>query len=356
MTCHGGRVFEASRLLGKSPEEILDFSSNLNDFFPFEVVEKILKRHLHWIKYYPDIDHALLSLSRFLGLPEEKISLGSGSADLLFRVFLTLAPKRVLLIIPCFPEYQRAAQAVGAEVLTFALKKEEGFEIKVERLLEMAFSGVDLLVLCNPHNPTGTFLAQGELAFLIEVLNNKGVWVLVDEAFADFISPGRRPNLSAFLKQGKKLLVLRSLTKALSIPGLRLGYLLGPEEFTRRLKALTPPWHIGSLGQALLEHLEEVWRAFEDGLSEFYKERERFKQELSRKFRVYPSEGNFFFVEVGDPLLPARLYEKGILVRGAEGFKGFPEGFIRVAVKLPWKNDVLLKTLEEVRDVPKGIS
>lgn len=355
MVYHGGRVFEASRLLGKPPEEILDFSSNLNDFFPFEVVEEILKGHLHWLRYYPDVDHALGSLSRFLDLPVGKISLGSGSAELLFRVFLTLLPKRVLLLVPCFPEYERAARAVGAEILMLPLRKEDGFEIQAERLLEVAFSAVDLLVLCNPHNPTGTFLTQGELSLLIEALDKRGVWVLVDEAFADFISPGQRPDLLAFLKQDKKLLVLRSLTKALSIPGLRLGYLIGPEGLISRLKALTPPWHIGSLGQALLEHIEEVWKVFEGGLPEFYKERERFRQELSKRFRVYPSEANFFFVEVGDPLVPARLYEKGILVRGAEGFKEFPEGFIRVAVKLPWKNDVLLKTLEEASDVPKRI-
>lgn len=356
MVCHGGRVFEASRLLGKPPEEILDFSSNLNDFFPFEVVEEILKRHLGWLRYYPDVDHALFCLSRFLDLPQEKISVGSGSADLLFRAFLTLSPKRVLLPVPSFPEYERAAQAVGAEVLRLPLRKKEGFKIQVEKLLEMASSGVDLLVICNPHNPTGTFLTQGELVYLIEALDKRGIWLLLDEAFVDFVNPDQRPDLSPFFKQDKRLLVLRSLTKTLSIPGLRLGYLIGPEGFVKRLRALTPPWHIGSLGQVLLEHIGEVWKVFEKGLPEFYKERERFKRELSKRFKVYPSEGNFFFLEVGDPLLPTRLYERGILVRGAEGFKGFPEGFIRVAVKLPSKNDILLKTLEEVCDVPKGTS
>lgn len=354
MVYHGGRVFEASRFLGKPPHEILDFSSNLNDFFPFEVVEEILRRHLQWLKYYPDVNHALESLSRFLGLPLEKIAVGSGSVDLLFKAFLALSPRRVLLPVPSFPEYERAAQAVGAQVLTFPLNKKEGFEIQVERLLEVALSGVDLLVLCNPHNPTGTFLGEKELLSIIETLGKRGVWVLVDEAFVDFVSPGQKPDLLPFLEKGRRLLVLRSLTKALSVPGLRLGYLIGPEEFLRKLQALTPPWQIGSLGQVLLEHIGDVWRVFEEGLPEFYRERERFKQELSKKFKVYPSEGNFFFLEVGDPLLPIKLYQKGILVRGGEGFRGFPEGFIRVAVKLPSKNDILLKTLEEVCNAPEG--
>lgn len=340
---HGGKVFWASELTGIPPEGILDFSSNTNAFFDPELLRRLLSERLPWIAYYPEPSRALRSLSSFLGIGEEYLWIGNGSADLLYLLLMALFPRRVLIPVPTFSEYERASRAVGAEVSFLPLSEEGGFRINPDEVIRAA-RDADLVFLCNPNNPTGVLLGEDEVRGILEGLRG---WLLVDEAFVDFVDPGRRPNLVPLLEEGR-LCLLRSLTKALSVPGLRIGYLMAPPDLVRKVKALSSPWPINTLAQAVLEDLVALWRAFETGLPSFFEERRRFASALAELMGVFPSQGNFLLLKAPLEDLPSRLLPRGILVRGPEGFRNLSPWFIRVAIRKAKENQRLIEALKEV--------
>ncbi|RLA85202.1 MAG: hypothetical protein DRG31_03565 [Deltaproteobacteria bacterium] len=347
---HGGRVFEASELTGLRIEEILDFSANLNAFLDSSPLLDLLKEHIHWISFYPDVTRALRSLSGFLQLPEDNIWVGNGSAELIFSILRAIRPKKVLIPVPTFSEYERAALTSGSQVEFLKLREGDGFRPSLEDLLRAGETS-EMLILCNPNNPTGVLFGQEELLELIRGL--KKTWLLLDEAFLCFVQPQRRPDLRE-VALNERVILLRSLTKAFAIPGVRLGYLLAPKDVIRKIRATTPPWPINTLSQLVLEHLKELWPILEKGLGEFFIERERFFVRISRYLRAYPSEANFFLLKAKDPQLPRKLMARGILVRDPSGFRNLDPGYLRVAIRRPWENERLIKVLQEVTDGFEG--
>jgi len=180
---HGGKVFLASELTGRPPWDLLDFSSNINCFFDLKRVKEILMENIDLLAFYPDLNRAKQSLSNFLNLPKENLFLGNGSAELIFLTLRVLKPKKVLLPVPTFSEYERAAIGVGAQIKFLVLEEQNGFHIPEERLIN-SFKEADLLILCNPNNPTGNLLNEEILKECARI--SKG-WLLIDEAFLEFV-------------------------------------------------------------------------------------------------------------------------------------------------------------------------
>jgi len=340
---HGGKVFLASELTGRLPWDLLDFSSNINYFFDLQKVKEILLENIDLIAFYPDLNRAKRSLSNFLNVPKENLFLGNGSAELIFMTLRILKPKKVLLPVPAFSEYERASIGVGAQIKFLVLEEENGFHIPEERLFN-SFKEVDLLIICNPNNPTGNLL-DGEI--LKECARISKGWLLIDEAFLEFVPFEKRPNLIEEIFKNK-VIILRSLTKVFSIPGIRVGYLIGPSFFIEKLKEQVHPWGINVMAQILFEHFEALYSLFLKGFGEFLKEKENFQKELSQIFKVLPSQANFFMFKTPKEDLFQRLLEKGFIIRDLRELKGLGSGFYRVCVRQSEDNKKLIKALREV--------
>ena len=349
MMRHGGRVFEASERLGRPLTEIIDFSSNINAFFDLDRVRELLRKSIDWLAFYPDLERSRRVLSSFLEIPVSNLWVGNGSSQLIYLVLQALKPREVLIPIPTFSEYERAALATGAKV-SFLQLEEDGFRLRPQLLLDALSHETEAVFLCNPNNPTGGLLSQEELVELHRTFERRGIWLLVDEAFVDFVSPEKKPSLERYACGGRVLL-FRSLTKVLAIPGLRLGYIIGPKRAVERVEGVSDPWPINIFAQLVLEHLGELWRAFEEGLPRLFGQRRIFEEKLQELFDVFPSEANFFLVRTGIPswILASFLLQKGILVREGRGFRGLREDFIRVAVRKAEENSRLIEALKEAK-------
>ncbi len=295
------------------------------------------------LAFYPDLNRAKRSLSNFLNLPKENLFLGNGSAELIFLTLRVLKPKKVLLPVPTFSEYERAAIGVGAQIKFLVLEEQNGFHIPEERLIN-SFKEADLLILCNPNNPTGNLLNEEILKECARI--SKG-WLLIDEAFLEFVPFEKKPDLTEEIFKNKVIL-LRSLTKVFSIPGIRVGYLIGPSFFIEKLKELAPPWGINVMAQIVFEHLETLYSLFLKGFEEFLKEKEIFQKELSQFFKVFPSQANFFMFKAPKEDLFQRLLEKGFIIRDLQELRGLGPGFYRVCVRRSEENKKLIQTLKEV--------
>ncbi|MBW2039054.1 MAG: aminotransferase class I/II-fold pyridoxal phosphate-dependent enzyme [Deltaproteobacteria bacterium] len=349
---HGGRVFQAAENLGISPYEILDFSANINAFFDLSAIKRLIEEHLDYIHVYPDPDlkRGRDALAEFLHLPTENVAVGNGASHLIHLLPQALRPKKVLIPVPTFSEYERGVLSAGAEISFLRLQEDEGFCLRAESLLSTLDPSVDMVILCNPNNPTGQLLLQEELEEIERHLRKDGTWLVVDEAFIDFVPEQKRPYLLEKTIDGRVVL-LRSPTKCLAIPGLRLGYLAAPRTVIHSVIALTPPWSVNCFAQLILENFQDLYEVFKKGLPQLFAERNFLKGELGKNFKVFPSEANFLlFKSKGfTSTNPSKaLLKHRILVRDCMNFRGLDEGFTRVAVRGRDENLKLIKAIREV--------
>ncbi|MCK4617623.1 aminotransferase class I/II-fold pyridoxal phosphate-dependent enzyme, partial [Candidatus Aerophobetes bacterium] len=184
---HGGNHREVARRYGLSPNEILDFSANINPWANSLGIEKIVRANLKEIYHYPDPQCAELikQISQYLGVDRENILAGNGSTELIYLAARALLPRRALIFAPTFFEYERALKACGGEPKFLFLKESQGFSVSIQKIIE-AIKDVEAVFICNPNNPTGTFFPEDELLELVKITKERKISLILDESYLDF--------------------------------------------------------------------------------------------------------------------------------------------------------------------------
>ncbi len=354
---HGGNVWQLAERLGVPLEEVLDFSANINPLGPPKGVRGALKKALSQVIHYPEPTYERLrkAICRYLNAPGNTplhILLGNGSSELLHFIPSFLKPRCIAFPAPAFSEYERSARAAGAKALKIMGNPEDGFSPREEELARAA-RVAELLFLANPQNPQGMLLRAELLELALREAGRSGCWVVLDEAFMDFLPEPSSQSLVEMAYLGKKVLVVRSFTKIFALPGLRLGYVVGPEMLIQGMIGRRPPWAVNSLAQAA------ALAAVEDGdyLLRTRRLMERERQFLAKGLRAieglfpYPSQANYLLVELSSfvpsaSTLAGRLASKGILIRDLSCMEGLGSRFFRLAVRSRRENERLLRELE----------
>lgn len=338
---HGARVPGEIARLGLRPEDVVDFSASVNPHGPApEVSEAALSAD---ISAYPDRDCRELreAVAARAGVGPECVVAGNGSAELIDHLARCyLAPDDAALVVgPTFGEYERASLLRGARISRFDREiSPGGASLDLAGLSTLIHNEKPrVLWLCNPNNPTGDLLARGDIEEILEAVSQVGGILSLDEAYRDLVLAGEPDDLTDLLSGGN-LVLLRSATKAHSIPGLRLGYALSDPAVVSALSAVRPPWNVSGPAQAAgvaacsppaLRHLEESRKALAREAA--YLSREL----LGLGFRVLPGVANYLLVEVsvlgGGAAARGGLLAEGLQARDCASF-GLPE-YIRVAVR-----------------------
>jgi len=317
---HGGRELWYRRRSGRP---LLDFSANLNPFPP----EVPWEPDPSALSSYPDDRYEALreAIGRAFGRPVEEIAVGNGSMELI-RVFCqaVLSPgDGYYLDPPTFGEYELSARLAGA------LPREDPARARVR-------------FLCNPNNPTGALLSAARVREDLRQVRNSGGLLFLDEAFIELSDPAE----SLVVDRDPSLFLLRSLTKAFAVPGIRFGYGFGDPDLIARMEVLRPPWSVNAFAEAYaIEALRHYDRLGESRLR-IGKERDWLEEQLADLgLAPLPSSANFLLVLLGEPAtaLAGRLLEKGILVRDCTSF-GIPNA-IRIAVRTHEENEQLIGAL-----------
>ncbi len=349
---HGGNVFQIARELGLDPSAILDFSASINPLGMPAGVRRAALEALDRAVHYPEIDAASLTeaLAAHLGLPAGNLLPGSGSTELLYLFPRVLKPRRALLVTPAFSEYERSLQQAGAAIDSFPLSPDDGFRLDVASLLRRMTPQTDIVLLTNPGNPSGAGIEPAVIEEIARAVREQAV-VGVDEAFVDFV-----PQLSVIdrVTEHANLYVLRSLTKFYAIPGLRAGYLAGPERGIARLAAARPPWPFATVAQAAAQAAldEEDYRR--QTLETIPVLRRQLAEGLSAMgITVYPSVANFLLARLEGAgasarELAAELRGRGILIRDCSNFPPLDGRYFRVAVRTATENEKLLRALGDL--------
>ena len=339
---HGGDIYGGIAL---------DFSANVSPLGTPRSVTDAIERALPELYRYPDPYCRTLvqTISEYEGVPENFVLCGNGASELIYAYCGAVRPKRAMELAPTFSEYSLALRRTGCEVVRFALKQEENFDLGENFLPILAREKIDALFLCNPNNPTGRLIADDLLEKILRICREKNIALFVDECFLSLSDGGvdLTPSLSDF----PQLFILKAFTKSFGMAGLRLGYGLSADEaLLRKMSAAVPPWNVSALAQAagvaalgdaeFLERNRAVIRA----------ERPRLEERLRELgFWVCPSQANYILFR-GEAGLADRLRERGAAIRDCANFEGLGPGWYRAAVRLREENDALLDAMRRARE------
>jgi len=351
---HGGIDYAELEMLGIAPQDILDFSANLNPLGPPSGVMETLSDVD--IAHYPDSEayHLRCSLAEKLGIGVNNLLIGSGSTELIRLAALAYFGKgdKVLIIEPTYGEYQIACQIAGASLIKQQLSPQSAFWLNTNEIVELIQQHRPKgIFICNPNNPTGRYLPQADFQKILDA--SKDSLVVLDEAYVSFVdNPWSSLDFvshSSLRAERSNLLVLRSMTKDYAMAGLRLGYGVAKEEIIANLRRICPPWNVNAPAQkagiiAVTE--EEYLRLCQVELREAKK---YLYVELSNLgLPPLPSEANFFLVEVGNAVTFRRdLLQKRILVRDCSSF-GLPS-YVRIAPRTLPDCQRLVAAIKEIR-------
>ena len=352
---HGGTIYEIARKMGLTPEQLIDFSANINPLGFSPRVRKVLQKNEGAILHYPDRSaHDLIcQLSIYHDIPEHSIITGNGSTELIFLIPRVLRPKRVLLVVPTFSEYETSIRKVNGQVFYFYTSEKDQFCINAERLLRGLSKGFDTLYICNPGNPTGVLTLSDVLKDVVKYARDKSTRVIIDETFIDF---NENQSVKYLTNKHENLYVLRSMTKFFGLPGLRAGYVISSKENIIKLREQQEPWTMNALAQhASIESLKDR-RYIKRTILCVQEARQKLIKELNKipHLKVFPGAANYLllklkkFAPITLPQLYERLLHKGIIIRKCDSFVGLDDRFFRVAVRKNSENRKLIKELAEV--------
>ena len=340
---HGGDVYH-NRVT-------LDFSANVNPLgTPPEVMDAVAESAKK-LAAYPDPYCGALraKLAAVHGVQPEEIVCGNGAAELIFQFAAALRPKRALLPVPSFSEYEAALDAAGCEIRYFTLERAEGFAVTPALLPEIT-AETDALVLCTPNNPTGRSIDPALLRQILTRCRETGTWLLLDECFLDLTDRGAEKSVIPALTADDRCFVLRAFTKLYGMAGVRLGYAVCKNrDFLTELCRTAQPWNVSAPAQAAGEAALGCRDFVQKTLALIAEEKQYLLRELrALGIAVLPGDANFLMLS-GVPGLHARLLaEKGILIRSCANYRGLDEGDARIAVRTHEENARLIAALREV--------
>jgi len=363
---HGGDQLTASSSFGIAPGEWLDYSANINPLGPPPQALEALADGLRAIVNYPDPAHRELKrvLAAKLNVAENELFIGNGAAECIALALMGLDIRKVGVIAPCFSEYAQLSEDFGAEVCTVVGKEENGFRADPDELRDV-LREVDLLFLGHPNNPTGLTYSLDQLRAIADLAEEHSAYVVIDEAFMDFLPPEERPTLLPELRAYPHVILMHSMTKFYAIPGLRLGYAIAAPQLVERMARKQVTWSVNGLallaGQACLrpEIAEYEARTRELIARERDFLRERIVSRLD--WQVWHGEANFLLIRVAEPWTARTLQEalgpKGIMIRSCAMYDGLTKRDIRIAVRGRADNERLIQAFEEVdleREMGRG--
>lgn len=344
MNKHGGYY-------GQDYKEIIDFSININPLGPSCYIKQKMKEAIETVHRYPEIkgERSIKVLAQHLGRKGRQILLGNGAIELIYLFVRSLQPQKALVLGPTFNEYRRAFQLSNTKVLELSRILREEIYIDKEILIKNIYKlRPDVLVLCNPNNPTGDYISPKEFAPVLEVMDEIGGWTMIDESFLDFTEK------ESFEREidHHQLFLLRSMTKFYSLPGIRLGYGLGKEDLIEKLEYYKEPWTMNNIALEALPYILRDQKFIQQTLEWIRSERKFFYESLKTipVLKVFEPNANFilFHLEKGNPkeffqfLLNHKIY-----IRSCEDFQNLGEDYFRVAIKMRENNQWLLECINQ---------
>lgn len=352
---HGSDLEKIQKVYGIKKEDIISFSANVNPLGISPKMKQTLAEHLDAITTYPDREYTSLRncIAEYVHSEAENIIVGNGSTELISLFIQIEHPKKAMIIGPTYSEYEREIFLGGGTTHYYPLREKDDFKLDLNDLTDHLNESIDLLVICNPNNPTSSAITRGEMRRILDICKQYDIFVMADETYVEFADRTQDITSVPLTNYYNNIIILRGTSKFFAAPGLRLGYAVtGNHDLIKSINTRKNPWTINSLaviaGELMFQDKDYIAKTRELIVGE----RERIYRRIrkSRDFKVYPPNANFMLAKIlRDDLTSFDLFERairqGMMIRDCSTFPFLDQKFIRFCFMNPRDNDRLMDCL-----------
>jgi len=339
----GKPIDEVSRELGL--DDIAKLASNESPYPPFPEVQRVVAEHAAGLNRYPENSgyRLVTDLAAHLGVEFDEVWLGAGSTQILLCTALAVGGPGTSAVFadPSFVMYPIATLISGAEPIRVPLDGD--LRIDLDALAAAVREDTTVVYLCNPNNPTGTYLPATAVARVLDRIPER-VLVVVDEAYHEYVTAEDHATAVPLARERRNVLVTRTFSKIYGLAGLRIGYGVAAAETITALRRTQVPFAANSLAQVAAQEALRHDELVTERRKLNAVGREEIERALAaRGLRFAPSQANFVAVEFGAdaPAIADQLLRLGVIVR--------PLGdLVRVTVGTAAENARLLAALDRV--------
>lgn len=354
---HGSDLEAVGRYYNIPKESIVCFGANVNPLGLSEYVKKTLAEHLDILSSYPDRNYTSLkeTIGLYCNVNPANVIVGNGSTELISLLIQTRRPQKALILGPTYSEYERELSLVGGSLDYYHLKEEMNFNLDVEDFCKTLSEGYDLVIICNPNNPTSSALTAGQIERILGACRQNESFLMIDETYVEFAPDISAVSSMPLTAKYDNLMVLRGVSKFFAAPGMRLGYgATSNREFLDSLIHMQNPWSLNSLG-AYAGELMLKDNAYIHNTRELISgERAHMLEYLSHFdcLKVYPANANFILVRLLIPGITSAdafeyLIKRGLMIRDCSTFECLEGEYIRFCIMSPEANTRLLQGICE---------
>lgn len=334
--------------------ELRDYCYLVNPWFPTEQMKRELIYNFdELLTQYPSgqriIRTAMTSLTE---CSEKYICVGNGAAELI-RIVCENIEGSCFVVIPSFNEYINSL--TNAQLHYFDCSAND-FQYDADSIIANSADDPTVLLI-NPDNPTGNFIDHCDMLRILDACHERGQRIIVDESFIDFAENDKKYTLikNELLEKYPQLIVIKSISKSYGIPGIRLGILCSADKtVVEYVNSRLPIWNINSFAEYFMQIFPKYKALYENSCRRLSDERERFADMLKKTgiMDVYPSQANFIMCrlkEMSSAELTEELLKKDFLIKDLSSKQGCRnEPLIRIAVRKPEENDLLIEILSKI--------
>lgn len=357
---HGSDLERVAAHYGLEQESIINYSGNVNPLGLSKNIQSELAKHIDLIAKYPDRDYTSLrkAIADYIQVAWEHIIVGNGSTELISLFIKALSPKNALIVGPTYSEYEREIFIQGGKSRYFPLAEEDDFAIHLPHLKEALTVSVDLLVLCNPNNPTSSAIDRKTLRAILDHCLEQDIDVMIDETYVEFAEDTAATSAVSLARFYPNLFIIRGVSKFFAAPGLRLGYgISGSPSRRHQINNMKNPWTINSLAAYAGELMVQDKAYIEATRTLIHTERRRMTDIMAHwpEVKVFPAHGNFLLIKLLNEAHNSHqifdtLIRQGLMVRDASSFPFLSNKYLRFCILMPEDNDRLLAALRKALD------
>lgn len=354
---HGSDLETIEQVYNIQKDDIVSFADNVNPLGISPKLRETLSDRIDSIMTYPDREYTSLrnKIASYVKAQVQDIIVGNGATELISLFIQIIKPKKAMIVGPTYSEYEREVSLGGGCTLYYRLEEKNDFKIDIDALDKELNSDIDLLVICNPNNPTSTAISRPDMRRILDICKKKGIFVMVDETYVEFTEDIHNISSIPLTKHYNNIVILRGISKFFAAPGLRLGYAVcGNTDLIKEMNQRKNPWTINSLAAIA----GEIMFTDEEYIA---KTRHLISTERDRVYRllmdcpdikVYKPTANFVLVQIlKDDINSMDIFEasvkKGYLIRDCSTFPFLSDRFFRFCFMTAKQNDSLLSILFE---------
>ena len=333
---------------------IVDMSSNVNPLGPPPGLNEFLKEKLNTIFALPEVDakSTIEGFADYYHLATDQVIAGNGTTQFIYTIPTALETKKALILGPTYSDYADACEMHNVSYDYLMSVESSAFQPDIAAVTEN-IKDFDTVFICNPNNPTGTLIRTADLEQLCR--SHPDTFFVIDESYLPFAD--NSDQLSMVRSGLQNVLVLNSMSKIFRIPGLRVGFLIASHPAIARFKPFLLPWSVNSLAQAavnyLLKHRSEINEFIKNTVLFLETERKLMMQSFREVagITLFPSQTSYILAKLSGnftaEILCDHLAESGILIRNCANFTGLSEHFIRISLKTPEVNSMLVNKIKD---------